>query len=719
MKSRNSVMTRLKTPQPASPPTGKAPFDHPRHKALPDKRNTASLIPVLSNQKDNPKVQRPEKHGDQWTAEKRQPSLAQSGISMDNDCSSTLSDTDIILMLSSRPQQATVSSRLGQQQHSRVDTYIDHFRYGHPKSREERQQMSSVIEGDATPFWRLSSSSLPPSSAPSKTPHIDDHRRELLSSVTRQFDEDFNSSPCRGDCNMDAYVLSDSCQSEFEDAELLHFQEKTSRLLQRGEHVLSEGLMPASSDGLRRHEPSYPDNKAEPVYRPMINTTITSTAAMPLQRFTATTSIAPPTRPEEDILFQWRLRRKMEQASKLCQSQQPSGLHLSSFHSTLPVSSVNEQPYKQQQIVQCTEPTQGAVPQPEIKETHGHQPSAAFSVSDSSVPRPESLARVPAHMHQLCDLFPCPSLSPSSNLQGSSHKQKETSSKETQVSGNFKDTYMEEPAHRHVASPPPASSITTEVGWTCRPTNGGHIFIPVEVGRHSSSVKGGFPLSPLDESSPARPLEGVTSYKCIKGGCHSRPREEGYIKTKVSPKDKAQKIQLGESQTDGAIRKQKKSARRNERSENTDSPNITSKSSVHQKPPQKNKSRIEHQKQQQQEIRTKEDNHTPPFSPVQQSLKQVVSEVLFPPTESSPAKVAAVPLLPTPSQSSHPPCDTHNSLEVMSQLLQEAEDSDEIEFADDPLLQVLRTQRKWVKEQISEVNSMMYKFLITQEVSPT
>ncbi|XP_061771996.1 proline and serine-rich protein 3 isoform X3 [Nerophis ophidion] len=714
MKSRNSVMTRLKTPQPASPPTGKAPFDHPRHKALPDKRNTAvnqvstytsihflplvpfgdtgSLIPVLSNQKDNPKVQRPEKHGDQWTAEKRQPSLAQSGISMDNDCSSTLSDTDIILMLSSRPQQATVSSRLGQQQHSRVDTYIDHFRYGHPKSREERQQMSSVIEGDATPFWRLSSSSLPPSSAPSKTPHIDDHRRELLSSVTRQFDEDFNSSPCRGDCNMDAYVLSDSCQSEFEDAELLHFQEKTSRLLQRGEHVLSEGLMPASSDGLRRHEPSYPDNKAEPVYRPMINTTITSTAAMPLQRFTATTSIAPPTRPEEDILFQWRLRRKMEQASKLCQSQQPSGLHLSSFHSTLPVSSVNEQPYKQQQIVQCTEPTQGAVPQPEIKETHGHQPSAAFSVSDSSVPRPESLARVPAHMHQLCDLFPCPSLSPSSNLQGSSHKQKETSSKETQVSGNFKDTYMEEPAHRHVASPPPASSITTEVGWTCRPTNGGHIFIPVEVGRHSSSVK---------------------------GGCHSRPREEGYIKTKVSPKDKAQKIQLGESQTDGAIRKQKKSARRNERSENTDSPNITSKSSVHQKPPQKNKSRIEHQKQQQQEIRTKEDNHTPPFSPVQQSLKQVVSEVLFPPTESSPAKVAAVPLLPTPSQSSHPPCDTHNSLEVMSQLLQEAEDSDEIEFADDPLLQVLRTQRKWVKEQISEVNSMMYKFLITQEVSPT
>ncbi|XP_061919171.1 proline and serine-rich protein 3 isoform X1 [Entelurus aequoreus] len=717
MKSRNSVMTRLKTPQPASPPTGKAPFGQPPHKALPDKRNKASLIPVFSNQKDNPKVHRPEKHGDQWTTEKRQPSLAQSGISMDKDSSSTLSDTDIILMLSSRAQEATVSSRLGQQQHSRVDTYIDRFRYGHPMSREERQQMSSVIEGDTTPFWRLSSSSLPPSSTPTKTSHIDDHRRELFGSVTRQFDEDLNSSTCRGDYNMDAYVLSDSCQSEFEVAELLHFQEKTRRLLQRGENVLSEGLMPASSDGLGRHEPSYPVNIAEPVYRPLINTTITSTAAMPLQRFTATKSIAPPTHPEEDILFQWRLRRKMEQASKLCQSQQTSGLLLSSFHSTLPVSSGNEQPYKQQQIVQCTEPTQGAVPQPETKETHGHQPSAAFSVSDSSVPRPESLARVPAHMHQLCDLFPCPSLSPSSNLQGSSHKQKETSSKETQVSGNFKDAYMEELAHRHVASPPPASCITTEVGWTCRPTNGGHIFIPVEVGSHSCSVKGGFPLSPLDKSSPARPLESVTSYKCIKGGCHSRPRERDCIGTKVATKDKAQKKQLGESQTDGAIRKQKKSARRNERSENTDSPNITSKSSAHQKPPLKNKSRIE--QQQQQEIRKKEDNHTPPFSPVQQSLEQVVSEVLFPPTESSPAKVAAVPLLPTPSQSSHPPCDTHNSLEVMSQLLQEAEDSDEIEFADDPLLQVLRTQRKWVKEQISEVNSMAYKFLITQEVSPT
>ncbi|XP_061808503.1 proline and serine-rich protein 3 isoform X2 [Nerophis lumbriciformis] len=470
MKSRNSVMTRLKTPQPASPPTGNAPFGQPRHKALPDKRNKASLIPVLSNQKDNPKVHRPEEHGDQWTAEKRQPSLAQSGISMDKDSSSTLSDTDIILMLSSRAQQATVSSCLGQQQHSRVDTYIDRFRYGQPMSREERQQMSSVIEGDTTPFWRLSSSSLPPSSALTKTPHIDDHRRELFSSVTRQSDEDFNSSTCRGDYNMDAYQYPSKDSLPLHQLHLLHAWKRT---------FFSSGVF------------------AERWNRP------------------------------------------------------------------------------------------------------------ASCVSLSNLP----------------DFF-CP------------------------------------------------------------------LFTPL------------YPF-PQETSSLTRPREG---------GC---------IETKVAPKDKAQKKQLRESQTDGAIRKQKKSARRNERSENTDSPNITSRSSAHQKPPQKNKSRIEQHKQQLQEIRKKEDNHTRPFSPVQQSLEQVVSEVLFPPTESSPAKVAAVPLLPTPSQSSHPPCDTHNSLEVMSQLLQEAEDSDEIEFADDPLLQVLRTQRKWVKEQISEVNSMVYKFLITQEASPT
>lgn len=42
-------------------------------------------------------------------------------------------------------------------------------------------------------------------------------------------------------------------------------------------------------------------------------------------------SLVPPTRPEEDILFQWRLRRKIEQARDWPQSVQHSSLHGPTF----------------------------------------------------------------------------------------------------------------------------------------------------------------------------------------------------------------------------------------------------------------------------------------------------------------------------------------------------------------------------------------------------
>lgn len=103
----------------------------------------------------------------------------------------------------------------------------------------------------------------------------------------------------------------------------------------------------------------------------------------------------------------------------------------------------------------------------------------------------------------------------------------------------------------------------------------------------------------------------------------------------------------------------------------------------------------------------------PPPSPIHITLGQVVSEVLFLTTDSpDPPRTPVSSDSPryTPPQSPAPPPSAQQPREVVAQLLQEAEDSDEQEFKDDPLLKVLRQQRKWVKEQISEVESLLDEF---------
>ncbi len=51
-----------------------------------------------------------------------------------------------------------------------------------------------------------------------------------------------------------------------------------------------------------------------------------SAQAVSSHKSSAIPSLVPPTRPEEDILFQWRLRRKIEQAREWPQSLQHPGL---------------------------------------------------------------------------------------------------------------------------------------------------------------------------------------------------------------------------------------------------------------------------------------------------------------------------------------------------------------------------------------------------------
>lgn len=143
--------------------------------------------------------------------------------------------------------------------------------------------------------------------------------------------------------------------------------------------------------------------------------------------------------------------------------------------------------------------------------------------------------------------------------------------------------------------------------------------------------------------------------------------------------------------------------------EHADVPGYTNKTSSYQRVSKKVMPWAEQQEQRRsQEISSDgcTSGYAPPPSPIHSALGQVVSEVLFPTVDSLPAQRNPIPSVSPPCnasaspQSSVPPRDAQNSIEVISQLLQEAEESDGKEFEDDPLLQVLRKQRKWVKEQI-------------------
>lgn len=73
--------------------------------------------------------------------------------------------------------------------------------------------------------------------------------------------------------------------------------------------------------------------------------TLDSASAVPHQRYAVTSLPAPP----EDILSQWRLRRKMEQASEQCQSRQNSRLCTPTYRGpgpSLHFSTLNLHPYK-------------------------------------------------------------------------------------------------------------------------------------------------------------------------------------------------------------------------------------------------------------------------------------------------------------------------------------------------------------------------------------
>ncbi|KAK7886682.1 hypothetical protein WMY93_026303 [Mugilogobius chulae] len=268
----------------------------------------------------------------------------------------------------------------------RCSIYVDRFRHGQPQSREERQQCSNS-EKEQLPFWWASSPSLPIHLTPEKTVQKLPHHNTAI-------------SPCQGSLS----VFSDILQCEPYESEILLLQERASTLLQKDEFSLDEDSLPVSSDGVGCSDFSSPISADESARKPMISSFPKYNIVMPL-------------RPEEDILFQWRLRRKMEKARDATLSPQ----HLDTYdwqglNKGQPLNSdhqIMDQHTTPPDLQQGT--THRLINRPHFA-TLDQQTSVTNATTipttkvfpGSVVPSPQSFAHVPSHMHLLCDILPCP-----------------------------------------------------------------------------------------------------------------------------------------------------------------------------------------------------------------------------------------------------------------------------------------------------------------------
>lgn len=113
-----------------------------------------------------------------------------------------------------------------------------------------------------------------------------------------------------------------------------------------------------------------------------------------------------------------------------------------------------------------------AAPRPETKAQASSSPAPGphplpASVA-SSVPQPQAIAHVPAHMHFLCDVLPCPIQSSHASRQPKVSESIDESHtrvvhKKTQAPRDSVGTFTDEPVCEHVPSAPPASFGTVEV----------------------------------------------------------------------------------------------------------------------------------------------------------------------------------------------------------------------------------------------------------------
>ncbi|XP_040278172.1 proline and serine-rich protein 3 isoform X1 [Bufo bufo] len=442
--------------------------------------------------------------------------------------------------------------------------YIARFRSGRPTSRRERSPPHSGLKD----FWWLQESPESPEvqrfRPPSGTPaplESSPHNLERTPTLEESSLNDSRLCP--------------------EDVDVAGLQLRAGKLILRSESSLSS-VGPVSSEGLGSSpvsNVSSSESDRSSKTRPL---PLDTAPVVPLLRLNLPYIRAHPTAaPEDDILYQWRLRRKMEQARE------------GTLHTTTRKRSSSPPVRIPKAVVHMEDSTdpvyqvspRGAVQSHSVS-SQSHIPVSYLSHVPLASPSGTPTCSVPPHLHLLCDILPCV----------------------------------------HSQNAPSVSQVKQEkaaVGPAARHSEDG----PLPVGHVAQKGK--------DSPERQTKAEQMEAKKLKPKGDRSRRKRD-----KKEPSQQARAMV-------GAV----------------------------------------------------------PESSVHQAMEQVISERLFSPLPSPKAKSEKMGQRPsTPS----PEGDADlQPVEIAAHLLEEAEDSDGTDFTDDPLLQVLRDQREFLRSRLRAVDSRL------------
>ncbi|XP_077063964.1 proline and serine-rich protein 3 isoform X7 [Siphateles boraxobius] len=662
MRSSSGAVFTKQNPFPPDPPLSRSHYSPSRFRKIPKQQRRLALSPVRFAEPPSlphPPTQIPQLRTEDQVLHERSrsvllcpPSSNERQLNFSESWPSTdpsYSTDDTNASPCSEAQMQAMRNMLspvttGANEPSVLAKYIERFRFGRPQSREERQ-LQATVGRDDQPFWWMSTSPLS-TSTPTQT--SEKHIRDPLdlmkdgptssqSPISKLLHDETTLSPARHMLDISMLSLSESSHCDQEEPAILQLQERADRLLQRSEYSLSSGSVPISSEGLGCSDFSSPVSTDEPVRRPVMSTLMGSINIG---------SEGSGVRREDDILFQWRLRRKMEQARRWSQEapSHNSLLHIPPSHTIVTNqkvqhSTLDSTPHQRANL--SFTPVTFASLEPPV-------PESALPISSPSISRLQP---------DVTREQPDPNIQPKPLPQRSRNTVKKN---------------LETPS----AQPQHHKQIRTQVS------------IPETTEKHGRSKRSSSPSPQTSDSTEDR-WPAVTAVK--------RQTENERREKKPSYQKKKSERHGGER---GSIPMRARNSRGHE--------------GVNRKPEEPSVNN-RWQEEGQRSTRGKlSGNQAPPPSPIHNALGQVVSEVLFAETdsptlcktESSSDSPTYTP--PPPPQSPVASCPgVQQPFEVIDQLMQDAEDSDGQEFEDDPLLQVLREQRKWVKEKICEVDMMI------------